>query len=211
MRSELAVKLVELSALLMIAGGALIIALGATTPPPASFMLVLVGAVAVIMGIVFYSRISKAKRRILRGRGAEVRRLASAVVLVAFLSWLTSGVAYAMSPEVYMCFVAYQRVVFVQYSALILLLAAAFLAFIPMVLGRTAIGAVLGELQPIAGTMLLVLIFLLLFIFPLDVMFVMDNYQSPTTCSISLDRLRSQGPPLLRIILHLLIPPHPAY
>ena len=107
------------------------------------------------------------------------------------------------SPE---CLMIYRRVQWVEYTMLGMLIFAGFLSFGPIILGRTILGPILQELQYIAGAMLVLLIFALLVVFPLDPMFVLDNPRDPTGCYISIKRLKDHGPPLLQIILKLFIP-----
>ena len=63
------------------------------------------------------------------------------------------------------CYDMYRRVIYVEYFAIGLLVISGFLAFAPIILGRTILGPILQELQYITGAMMILLIFSLLVIF----------------------------------------------
>lgn len=175
------------------------------------------GALLILFGLIWIVKVRNAarKRKIMKKMKSKPRSSPRAMYALIYLLLLTSG--FMMQAVGYLqtysrqCYVMYQRVVYVEYFLLGLLIISGFLAFAPVILGRTILGPILQELQYIAGAMLILLIFALLVVFPLDPMFVMDNPKNPTACYVDLRRLEAQGPPFLQILLRLFSPPPPTF
>lgn len=165
------------------------------------------GAIVTLFGIVWYWKVGKrVDREIGRLRS---RRVEAFILLFIVGAALLAPMACASGRSACTeeCLVARSRVLYMEYFSIMLTMIAGFLAIAPLILGRTVLGPLLQELQGIAGSMLILMIALLLLIYPLDVMFVPNDYENPTCCEISFEALKSEGPPLLRIILSILTPP----
>lgn len=188
--------------------GLMFIGLGATLPAPVSTVYFIFGGFVTLFSIAFTLRVNKAIKKVSKKSAlSKAKALAIALVIVAVTAF-TLSVAQASIRE---CVDAWRRVMYVQYVMLGFLIVAGFLAFAPVILGRTILGPILGELQYMAGAMLLILIFAVLLVFPLDALFYVNDPLNPTECFISLENLRYRGPYVLRIILNLLMPPMPQF
>lgn len=191
--------------------GITFIGLGATLPPPVSTVYFIFGAILALFSTAFTLRVNKALKKVTKKPAvpSRVKGLAIAVLVLAIMTMLVNVVS--AQAGVYECIEMWRRIRYVQYVMLGFLVIAGFLAFAPVILGRTILGPILADLQYMAGAMLVLLIFALLLVFPLDVMFFIDNPLSPTQCDVRLDYLRDRGPFLLQIILRLLMPPPPPF
>ena len=172
-----------------------------------------IGILMITLGVFWIVKVRSAIRREKAKAKLAAKKTSKTMYIVLALLIAASGLLISnvvhlqtFSPE---CYVMYRRVVYVEYFAMGLLIISGFLAFAPIILGRTILGPILQELQYIAGAMMILLIFALLVIFPLDPMFVMDNPQNPTMCYVDVNRLQAQGPPLMQILLKLFTPPYP--
>lgn len=191
--------------------GIMFIGLGASMPAPVSTVYFIFGAVVTLFSIAFTLRVNKVIKRTLKKSAPSGRTKGLAVaLLILTVVTFTLNVASAQV-GIRECVEMWVRIRYVQFVMLGFLVIAGFLAFAPVILGRTILGPVLADLQYMAGAMLVLLIFALLLVFPLDVMFFIDNPANPTQCDVRLDYLRDRGPFLLQIILRLLMPPHPPF
>jgi len=205
-----ALKLMQSGGVLFIIAGVLLIAFYGNLQfigPIYDF----IGALLVLFGLVWIVKVRSAIRKAkVRSKMKRRSTLAYAILYLMLISIGFMNVGYLQSYS-RDCYVMYQRVVYVEYFLIGLLIISGFLAFAPVILGRTILGPILQELQYIAGAMLILLIFALLVVFPLDPMFVLDNPQNPTACYVDVRRLQAQGPPLLQILLRLFTPPPPSF
>ncbi len=207
-----ALKLMQAGGVLFILAGMLLIAFYSSIEFIGPLYMFL-GGLMILFGIVWIIKVRGAVKRAEARNRLKRRRTAMYAILYLLLlssSFMASNIAHlqTFSKE---CYTMYQRVVYVEYFLIGLLIISGFLAFAPVILGRTILGPILQELQYIAGAMLILLIFALLVVFPLDPMFVMDNPQNPTACYVDIRRLQSQGPPVLQILLRLFTPPPPTF
>lgn len=193
-----------------IALGMLFIGLGASMPPPVSTVFFVFGAILALFSVLFTLRINKVLKKVAKKSAlGKTKALAIALLILTATSMLLN-VASAQA-GITECIEMWKRIRYVQFIMLGFLIIAGFLAFAPVILGRTILGPILADLQYMAGAMLILLIFALLLVFPLDVMFYIDNPAQPNDCKIDFRRLQSDGPLLLQIILRLLVPPHPPF
>lgn len=191
--------------------GVLFIGLGATLPAPVSTIYFVFGLIIAVVSSLFTMRVNKALKKIEKKtfHSDRVKGLAIAILVLAVSATIVN-VAGAQA-GIRECIEMWQRIRYVQFVMLGFLVIAGFLAFAPVILGRTILGPILADLQYMAGAMLMLLIFALLLVFPLDAMFFIDNPMNPTQCDVRLDYLRDRGPFLLQIILRLLMPPQPSW
>lgn len=207
MKQETILKGMFVGGVIGILLGVMFIAIGVTLPPPVSTIYVIFGLIVAAFSGVFTLRVKKEINKVLKkSLGTGTKALAIALVVFTLtVSFLNA--AYAQSIAVRECIDMYRRIVYVEYVMIGFLIIAGFLAFAPVILGRTILGPILADLQYMAGAMLVLLIFALLLVFPLDAMF----YVTPNLdqCEVRLDYLRDRGPFLLQIILKLLMPPQP--
>lgn len=172
------------------------------------------GIIFILIGIVLlykaHSKIKKYKSKN-RNKGYGLKyKTRQIITLMPILVPLLFGAVglYAQSPGYSICYTAYQEVLYAEYALLSFVVVTAFLAFAPIILGRTPLGAIFSEFQGLAGMLLVLLIFLLLLVYPMDVMF---NVSVGNYCTINIQNLETQGPPLLQIFLKLIIPPQPNF
>ena len=168
------------------------------------------GVLLLIVGGVWTWKVNNLMKRKKKTRYSTYRNYVIPILLTLMMGLALANTVFAQSFSKD-CYVMYRRVQYVEYTLIGLLIISGFLAFGPIILGRTILGPILQELQYIAGAMLILLIFALLVVFPLDPMFVLDNPKSPTACYINIQNLASQGPPFLQIILRLFTPPPPSF
>ena len=124
------------------------------------------------------------------------------------------------------CYTAYVYTTVVQNVVLGLVVVTAIIVFIPFTLGRTRLGRLFADYYKPASGLLILLIFIALFVYPINVMFtsgssssgsgwgvgggsggwVTINYTTggpptPSSCTISLQNLEQNGPPMLSALL----------
>jgi len=201
-----ALKLIMMGGVALLIAGILIIAVFGTLEFVGPIY-IFVGAVAMLFGALWVWKVDKViKRRMAVARSRSAKRLMGLVLLTFFIIAPMFNVSHLQTCDTTgMCRAMRDRVLWVEYAVIGLLIISGFLAFGPIIFGRTILGPILAELQYIAGAMLVLLIFLFLLVVPIDVMFVYDPQQN--CCYVRMDNLRTQGPILLRAILTLLSPP----
>lgn len=203
----LVLKLMFIGGLLIMLAGVILIA-GYGTLETIGPMYVGLGLILLVLGGLWTYKVNKVIKRYSKNpqKYKKFSKYAIAIFLILSYTMFSMGAVFAEiptpSPE---CAVIYRRVQWVEYTMLGMLIFAGFLSFGPIILGRTILGPILQELQYIAGGMLILLIFALLMIFPLDPMFVFQS-NDQNACYISVNRLKNNGPPLLQVILKLFIP-----
>lgn len=206
----------ELAGVFIILSGILIVAIYGTLEF-IGLIYDILGFLLIIMGAYWVYKLRKLERKygIRRGGGRTSYKTYMVTLLLATLIGVFSvGGVYASGPEYSpTCLTIYQRVEYLEYTLLGLLLVSGFLAFAPIIFGRTILGPIFQELQYLAGAMLILLIFALLVIYPLDPMFVFDGDtpNSSTGCYVDISNLEDQGPPVLQLILRIFSPPSPTF
>lgn len=203
MKTKNMIIIMEIGAILVIFTSLLMIATLGTLPgvgPIYSGISVFL----LLTGLLFLIKLRKAERR-LRAKERLARKIYVVIILLGLA--LSVSVVHMAGKYSRECLTVYQRVVYVEYTMLGMLLISGFLAFGPILLGRTILGPILQELQYIAGAMLILLIFTMLILFPLDPLFEFDNAKNPTGCIFDPTNLKSAGPPLLRLLYALFSPP----
>lgn len=216
MKQILVLKSMLFGGILGIVMGIVFIGLGSSMPAPVSSVYTVFGMILLLFSILFTLRVNKALKKVSKRARKPVtpgrlRTLAVAALLLLVatipMNIVSAQTGYRGELEdetaILMCLEMRRRIIYVQYAMLGFLIIAGLLAFVPVILGRTIVGPILADLQYLAGAMFLLLIFALLLIFPLDAMFVVGT----NTCTIKVDNLKNNGPPLLRIILTLISPP----
>ena len=200
---------------LTVAVGALVL-YASTVAPGVEALLLAVGLLLVVLGLLLLRKgweayqLAGGRRGGGGGGGIELVRAARAWSLLAplLLHAAAAVAAYAQAtPQEVMTQLCYQakiKLVYVEYAVLGLVVALAFFALLPFA-GPEELRMLMGPLTRFLTNLLFVLIFVLLLIYPLDVMF--DT--SGGTCVINVDKLRTEGPPLLRILLWIMQLPQP--
>lgn len=219
---SLLIHLVRYFGLAVALGG--LLTLAAVVPGLPSFALQAVAGafaiLAIIVGYMWYRAVTEAalKRGYLRRRSTLAGEYAIAFLLVAVTA------LYALTPLTLQtqtqqgacdasCRAYKNRVTTIEYFILALTLVAGLLAFGPIIFGRTILGPVLQEVQYMAGAMFLIMLFFTLLLFPLHVVFVdcwtrpYATGSPPDGCYIDMCKLASSGPPLLRFLFSLILPP----
>jgi len=169
---------------------------------------IIVGIVAIFFGVIWLWKVNKALKRV-KARAKSMRRfmvLVTLALLVTTLMPLKISYLQRECPSAdQICRTMATRVMYIEYVIVGLLIIAGFLAFAPIILGRTILGPILAEFQYIAGAMLVLLIFIMLLTVPIHVMFDFSS----GCCDINVRKLESDGPILLQILLKLITPPYP--
>ena len=177
---------------------------------------VILGLVLVALGLAWIYKVRRAELKYTHrpGRGRTVRAVAAALLALALLPAEITGLGGVMvaraqttTPGSSYCYTAYLYTTYMQYVVLGFLAVMVILAFIPVILGRTPLGPVFSELMGFSGVTIVLLIFVLLFIFPLNVMFTQAGSTSPPTpysCTVNLQNLENNGPPLLKALLSII-------
>lgn len=200
--------------------------------PSIQAILAVISIIIIIIGYVWYKKVTDLakKRGLIRKEKKRNREYAILLLLVV------TSLAFSFVPTVHMqtsnnngcsttCYTYEQRVITIQYFMLSITLLAGILAFGPLLFGRTILGPIFQELQYMTGAMFMLLLFFLLFLFPISAMFVpctitttkSGGYFGGTTqvqthgCYININNLRTSGPPLLRLILNWILPPQSTY
>jgi len=215
MNQTTAIRMLKLAGVALIVAGLLLIVNFGNMDYIGPIFIV-VGTITIIFGLLWIWKVDKAaRRRLIASKArAATRSVKRALVVFLLLSSALSpmlSVAHlqTINPEcdpTGMCMLTRARVLWVEYAIIGLLIVAGFLAFGPIILGRTILGAILAELQYIAGAMLLLIMFLFLLVVPIDVMFEVFDYGGQPCCRVNMDNLRTRGPPILQAILRLIYP-----
>ena len=188
---------------------------------------VVLGILLIIFGLIWLRNARRTAKRIAyrQSRKRTVKAVAAALLALALLPVEVTGLASLGGVMVARaqgttnltasyCYTAYVYTTYAQYIILGFMVVLAVLAFIPLVLGRTPLGALFADFSSgLTFTVLVFLIFAMLFLFPINALFV-GSYGGPTpsSCYISLSNLETNGPPLLRALLSILtnlVPPPP--
>lgn len=217
MGSATTIQIIRYFGLVVLFGG--LITLGVVVPSlPSTGLQAIIGVfsiLTIVIGYLWYRKVTEVAMRkgYLKKEKSRAREYAILLMLVA------SSIMFSMAPVVHLqegepgcsteCLTYKERVVTIEYFMLSLTLISGLLAFGPIMFGRTILGPVFQELQYMAGAMFLVLLFFMLFLFPLHVMFVdcvdMDGNNG---CTIDMCQLMNNGPPLTRFLLDMIIPPN---
>ena len=199
-----------LAKLLALLPGVLLVAVGFATIaylgslPYVGGVYTAAGIVAVLFGIFWLLR---ARALLARGKPTGRRGRPGEVVFTLLLLGLAAAatVAHAATPTRW-CYYLYQRVLYAEYVITGLVIIAGFLGLLPLLMRDNPIGAMLGPLSAMGQLLVFFIVAYFLLLFPLDPMFVVTKNNM---CYININNLKTQGPPLLRIILTLFSPPPP--
>ncbi len=189
---------------------------------PDTVLQLLIGFIALLVtvfGVVWYFRVTASARRHGVIRSVKLASLLAPILAVPVLTLLY---AYIPIPILQSdvgcstdCIEFKNRVVTIEYFIVSITLIAGLMAFGPILFGRTIIGPIFQDLQYLSGGMLLLLIVLLLFIFPLHVMYVDCTSYDPNLgtyvlegCTIDMCELVNRGPPLTRFVISMILPPN---
>jgi len=209
-RKRLIRKLVLIPGIIIVLIGILMMVVYGTLPYVGSVYIGF-GALVVLIGLLW---LRKAWRKIKESEAEEEvygyydddRTYAISYLAILIGSALARlGLLYTPN---HWCYIMYQRVVYMEYVMIGMLVGAGLLALLPALLARTPVGPLFTGLESLAGTMVLILIFVFLLIFPLDPMFVGVNTKEQT-CYINPLMLKTNGPVLLRLIFWIFTPPQP--
>jgi len=218
---SLTIQIVRYFGLVVLFAG--LITLGVVVPSlePAALQAI-VGAfslVVMFIGYIWYKKVTEVamKKGLLKKEKDRNKEYAILLLIVA------SSVMFSLAPTSLVhlqfygsnsgcsadCLTYKQRVQVIEYFTLSLTLISGLLAFGPIMLGRTVLQPIMQELQYMAGAMFLILLFFLLFLFPLDVMFVSCYDMSGNQgCYIDMCQLVRSGPPLTRFLVSMILPPN---
>lgn len=241
-RADVIFKIMEAGGALLVVAGVLVAAIFGTLTYVGPLYVAL-GVLLILLGLVWIYRVRSASRKLRRpaasraGRARGAARAAAASILSLALlpaAVLGLGLAAGASPLVAVaraqyyyysyttttftptsyCYTAYLYTTYLQYIILGFLIVATLLAFIPVILGRTPLGPVFGEFAGLSGILIVLLVFAMLFLFPINVMFTTANATSysyyyvpptPNNCVIDIYNLEHFGPPLLAAFLKLIL------
>jgi len=220
MEETTALKLVLVTGIIFIVLGLAVILTFGTMLGGLGIFYDIFGAIIFIFGILWTK---KAYRRY-KEKTSQMKALLSdktlsiiAAALLASSLFVSSIMMYTQTSSctVY-CYYFRDRILYIEYAMLGFTVIAGLLALAPIILSRTPLAPILNEFQPMAGAMFIILIFLVLMIYPIDTMFVVSqitdaNGNVVNCCYVSIDNLKAYGPPLLRVLLQVIIPPMPTF
>lgn len=197
------VGMLKLAAALGIVMSLIALYLGATLPGAVGAALIIVGVLALLASLYFYLKLrsaaSAARRALSLVAMALVASQAVGPVIAEAVEVITTTPARAGGdPAFRACLEFRNRVLVMQYAALILFLSVSLFLIIAFTLGGRVFGTILGGMQDAAVAFFIGLLILLLFIYPLDAGFVVTEQ----SCVFDIERLKEQGPPLLRLFLN---------
>jgi hypothetical protein len=220
MGTSTTIQIIRYFGLVVLFGG--LITLGVVVPTlPNSTLQAIVAVfslITVAIGYLWYKKVTD----VARGKGLLGKKRYSRAREYAILLFLVvSSIMFSAMPVSYLqgtegcstdCLTYKRRVETIEYFMLSITVIAGLLAFGPIMFGRTILGPVFQELQYMAGAMFLVLLFFMLFLFPLHVMFADCQIQDQwgyvqQGCYIDMCALQTNGPPLTRFILDMITPP----
>lgn len=217
MKPETAFLMVKVAGVaLALLGVALIVTLGPM--PVLGPIYTLFGVIAVVAGIYVVRKAARLEKRMQARRRRYEQGLYAVLALMVAGGIVVASATHCAACST-TCYTFYQRVVYMEYLSLGMTLVVGFLALAPLLLARTSAGAFFQEISQLAGSMLVILIAMLLLVYPLDVIFVVQNQATSTAtgvtttkcCYVDLRQLDNGGPPLLRIIYDVLNPPAPQF
>lgn len=144
----------------------------------------------------------------------QISRVAVALFgLLALLAQVGAPLTFAQGINAtQLCYTEYTYANYAQYALIGFALVLALIALAPIILSRTALAPLFGEIQTIAAIGLLLIIFLGLAVFPITSLFVYATssgiaYGAPPTpgaCTISFVNYVMYGPPAARLFAWIL-------
>ena len=187
----------------------IVMIIGFNSLPGVGKLFDIAGIVAILFGLVWVKKVRKVKRRYHIRATSKSRTLAYVFIpILMYLSFFASMSfvqAYGTNNRYStVCYEIWNRVKYLEYFSIGMLIITLFLTLGPLVLGRTVLGPIMQEFQGFSGIMILVLLFIFSFLYPLDPMFVFPKTGSQNMCYIDIDNLKDSGPPAMRLLLKMI-------